>query len=42
MMLTKPGKRTLPIPDYDVLPAFILRHALRTVGMTVEEFIALL
>ena len=42
MMLTMPGKRTLPIPDYDDLPTFILRRLLRTAGMTVDEFIELL
>ena len=42
MLLTMPGRRTLVIPDYDVLPAFILRGLLRTAGLTVEEFIALL
>lgn len=42
MQLTMPGKRTLVIPDYDVLPSFILRGLLRTAGMTVDEFLALL
>jgi hypothetical protein len=42
MQLTMPGKRTLTVPDYDVLPPFILRRLLRTAGMTVEGFIALL
>jgi hypothetical protein len=42
MQLTKPGMRTLTIPDYDVLPAFILRRLLRTAGMTVEGFLSLL
>ena len=42
MMLTARGKRTLVVPDYDELPTFILRGLLRTAGMTVEEFLALL
>jgi predicted RNA binding protein YcfA (HicA-like mRNA interferase family) len=42
MQLTRPGKRTLTIPDYDDLPTFILRGLLRTAGLTVEEFLALL
>jgi predicted RNA binding protein YcfA (HicA-like mRNA interferase family) len=42
MQLTMPGKRTLVVPDYDVLPTFILRRLIRTSGLTVEEFIALL
>ncbi len=37
-----PGKRSLPIPDYDVLSPFILHRLLRTAGMTVDEFTALL
>lgn len=42
MQMTKPGKRTLAVPDYDVLPAFVLRRLLRSAGMTVEEFLSLL
>lgn len=42
MQLTKSGKRTLAVPDYDLLPPFVLRRLLRTASMTVEEFIALL
>lgn len=42
MMLTKPERRTLVIPDYDELPLFILRGLIRSAGMTVDEFIALL
>jgi predicted RNA binding protein YcfA (HicA-like mRNA interferase family) len=42
MQLTIPGKRTLAVPDYDELPAFIVRGLIRTAGMTVDEFIALL
>ena len=42
MLVTMPGKRTLAIPDYDVLPAFLLRGLLRTAGLTVDEFVALL
>lgn len=42
MQMTKPGKRTLAIADYDVLPAFVLRLLLRTADMTVEEFQSLL
>ena len=42
MMRTMPGRRTLSIPDYDDLPTFILRRLLRTAGMTVDEFIAML
>lgn len=42
MLLTMPGRRTLVVPDYDVLPSFILRGLLRTAGMTVEEFRELL
>ena len=42
MLLTKPGRRTLVIPDYDELPAFILRRLIATAGITVEEFMALL
>lgn len=42
MQLTKPGTRTLAVPDYDELPIFILRGLIRTAGMTVDEFIALL
>ena len=42
MQLTMPGKRTLAVPDYDELPTFILRGLIRTAGMTVDKFIALL
>ena len=42
MLRTKPGKRTLVIPDYDELPAFISRRLIATAGITVEEFMALL
>ena len=42
MQLTKAGKRTLAVPDYAELPTFILRGLIRTAGMTVDEFIALL
>jgi len=42
MLLTMPGKRTLAVPDYDILPAFLLRGLLRTAGLTVDEFVALL
>jgi hypothetical protein len=42
MQLTKPGMRTLVVPDYDVLPPFIIRRLLRTANLTVEEFVALL
>ncbi len=42
MQLTKPGTRTLVVPNYDELPTFILRGLLRTAGMTVEEFLTLL
>jgi predicted RNA binding protein YcfA (HicA-like mRNA interferase family) len=42
MQLTMPGKRTLAVPDYDELPTFILRGLLRTAGMTLDEFLALL
>jgi predicted RNA binding protein YcfA (HicA-like mRNA interferase family) len=42
MMLTMPGKRTLAIPDYDDLPAFILRGLIRSAGLSVDEFLALL
>ncbi len=42
MLLTMAGKRTLVVPDYDELPAFILRGLIRTAGMTVEEFCELL
>ena len=42
MQLTMPDKRTLAIPDYDVIPALILRRLLRTAGLTVEEFLSLL
>jgi hypothetical protein len=40
MLLTRPEKRTLVVPDYEVLPNFILRGLLRTAGLTVEEFVA--
>jgi predicted RNA binding protein YcfA (HicA-like mRNA interferase family) len=42
MMLTASGKRTLVVPDYDELPTFLLRGLLRTAGMTVDEFLALM
>ena len=42
MMLTKPGSRTLVVPDYAVVPPFILRGLIRTAGLSVEQFIALL
>lgn len=42
MQLTMPGKRTLVVPNYRVLPAFMLRGLLRTAGLTVEEFLDLL
>jgi predicted RNA binding protein YcfA (HicA-like mRNA interferase family) len=42
MILTMPGKRSLVIPDYDDLPAFILRGLIRTAGISLDEFIALL
>lgn len=42
MMLTKPGSRTLVVPDYADLPPFILRGLIRTANLTVEQFIALL
>jgi predicted RNA binding protein YcfA (HicA-like mRNA interferase family) len=42
MLLTMPGKRTLSVPDYDVLPPFILRGLLRSAGLTVDEFLELL
>lgn len=42
MQLTMPGKRTLVVPDYDDLPPFILRGLIRTAGITVDEFLALL
>jgi predicted RNA binding protein YcfA (HicA-like mRNA interferase family) len=42
MQLTMAGRRTLSVPDYDVLPAFVLRRLLRTSGMTVDEFLSLL
>ena len=42
MQMTMPGKRTLAVPDYDVLPAFVLRRLLRTAGITVAEFQSLL
>lgn len=41
MMLTKPGHRTLVVPDYDELRRFILRGLLRSAGLTVDEFLAL-
>jgi len=41
MLLSKPGLRTLVVPDYDELPTFILRGLLRTAGISVEEFIDL-
>lgn len=42
MQPTKPGRRTPAVPDYDELPIFILRGLIRTAGMTVDEFMALL
>jgi len=42
MMLTMPGKRTLVVPDYDDLPSFILRGLIRSSGLSVDDFIALL
>jgi len=43
MKLAQRGKRRpLAVPDYDILPLSILRGLLRTAGLTVEEFIALL
>jgi predicted RNA binding protein YcfA (HicA-like mRNA interferase family) len=42
MLLTKPGMRTLAIPDYADLPTFLLRGLIRTAGLSVEEFIELL
>jgi hypothetical protein len=42
MQLTMPGKWTLVVPDYPVLPPFILRGLLRTAGISVEEFCGLL
>jgi predicted RNA binding protein YcfA (HicA-like mRNA interferase family) len=42
MILTMPGKRSLVVPDYDQLSPFILRGLLRSAGITVEEFVALL
>jgi hypothetical protein len=42
MILTKPGVRSLVVPDYDVLPAFILRRPIRTAGLSVDEFLTLL
>lgn len=42
MLLTMEGKRTLCVPDYDILPAFILRKLLRTAGLSADEFRALL
>jgi hypothetical protein len=42
MLLTKPGMRTLVIPDYDELPSFIVRGLLRTAGLSVDEFVELL
>jgi predicted RNA binding protein YcfA (HicA-like mRNA interferase family) len=42
MILTKAGKRSLVVPDYDILPAFILRRLIRTAGLTVDEFVELL
>ena len=41
MQLTMPGNRTLVIPDYDIIPTFILRRLLRTAGITVEELLSL-
>jgi len=40
MQLTMPGTRTLVVPDYDVVPASILRGSLRTAGLTVDDFVA--
>ena len=40
MQLVAPGKRTLPVPDYKVIPLYVLRRLIRTAGMTVEEFAA--
>ena len=42
MQMTKAGFRTLAVPDYDVLPTFVLRRLLRTAGISVEDFIRLL
>ena len=42
MQLTMPGKRTLVVPDYPLLPPFVLRGLLRTAEMSVEEFCRLL
>ncbi|MHB8620559.1 MAG: type II toxin-antitoxin system HicA family toxin [Chloroflexota bacterium] len=42
LVLTKPGKRSLVIPDYDELPTFLLRGLLRTAELTVAEFLGLL
>jgi predicted RNA binding protein YcfA (HicA-like mRNA interferase family) len=42
MLLTRAGLRTLVVPDYDELPSFIVRGLLRTAGLAVEEFCALL
>ena len=41
MILTKPRMRSLVIPDYDELPAFILRGLIAIAGLTVEEFLDL-
>jgi len=30
----------LVVPDYDVVPASILRGSLRTAGLTVDDFVA--
>jgi predicted RNA binding protein YcfA (HicA-like mRNA interferase family) len=42
ILLTKPGLRTLVVPDYDELPSFIVRGLLRTAGLSVDEFVELL
>ena len=42
MIMTMAGKRSLVVPDYDILAPFILRRLLRTAGLTVDQFIDLL
>ena len=41
-MYSKPGRRTVPIPDHRELEPGTLRSIIRGLGLTVDEFLAAL
>lgn len=42
MILGMQGRRPLAVPDYSIVPPYILSGLLRTADLTIEEFTALL